>query len=126
MEIKEEDINLLLGKRKWEKTISNEKTQRKEEYRSLLFWFNFLFFCNVFFLLRQKPLLIWLGLEKKMITKRHVHSNFPSLLRLFPKMIKTIKESKKTKQTVLETKQNISVLSLFVALSDFFLTKTLK
>ena len=118
MEIKEEDINLLLGKRKWEKTISNEKTQRKEEY--------LLFFCNVFFLLRQKPLLIWLGLVKKMITKRHVHSNFPSLLRLFPKMIKTIKESKKTKQTVLETKQNISVLSLFVALSDFFLTKTLK
>ena len=68
MEIKEEDINLLLGKRKWEKTISNEKTQRKEEYASIfiyfyLFLFIFIYFFTMsFFLLRQKPLLIWLSL----------------------------------------------------------------
>ena len=48
MEIKEEDINWLLGKRKWEKTISNEKTQRKEEYRSLICFF-FCFFAMSFF-----------------------------------------------------------------------------
>ena len=105
----------------------NLKRKNSEKRRiSLLIIIFFFVFLQCLFSVKTKTFADLVESRKKNDNETPCAFKFSLLLRLFPEMIKTINESKKTKQTVLETKQNISVLSLFVALSDFFLTKTLK